>query len=828
MARSNGGNGGSFFDLDFQVIATSDTTYTMRVVLYLTSLSVSDSVNDLTISGSGWWRTGVAALGGAYNASVIWYQDVVVARLVGSPNVCTVTASWSSVEYWGTTLSATATYAVPAQASAPSVPSAPPAPSVSSITTTTANINFSAPASNGATIDSYGVRVQTNPGGTIVYDTDVAAGSPRGVTGLTANTDYNAFVQAHNAVGWGAWSPARAFTSAMNPPAAPTGASVARNSDTSHTVSWTRTNPDSASAPYQSQQVQRSTDGGAWATVAAALAKTVTSYTDTTTSADHSYAYRVKAVNSSSSSAYATTSTIYTTPKVPGTPTAAKSGSNIVVTFTNAARHDTGIKVYESADGGAFTLLATVATANLTSYTHIAPSTSVTHAYKVATYNGTFISAQSAASNTVQLLSAPNAPTGLGPTAVRDATDPVTLVWRHNPVDSTGQTAFQVRHRAVGAGTWTTETAVTSGTSAWVMPGDTYANPTDVEWQVATKGQHASYSPFSATATLPASARPTVAISAPPDASVVDTSALTVTWEYYDAESTAQTAWTVGLLDADDVLVESLVGAGAATTVMLATVVPDATAWTVRVAVQDADGMWSVPDTAAVTIAYAPPPTPTVTLTWDPEAATVTVEVTNPATGVGEVDVDHVDLWRAIDDRPWFLIATGVPANTTVTDWSPTVAGTNRYRAEAVSALPSVASSAVVEQTTAAEGLWISGGPGFSQVCRVRSNVVIGIDAGRAEKVLRQYAGRDHPVERTGTAQSVALTIDADILVIRVQQGLASGPAAWEALSLLPGPHLWRDLDGRYVYVSLSPVGMRRSPGGHVYRLSLAATQVDE
>lgn len=666
-------------------------------------------------------------------------------------------------------------------------------------------------------------------------------GSPVTVSVTGTLTNYE-IVSGSTAVAGSVTIPARPYQL----PAAPTGVGVTRNSDTSHTVTWTR-NP-STPGPYQSQQVQRSTDGGAWAQIAS-VSGTATSYTDTTTSADHSYQWRVVATNTTGTATSAASTTLYTTPKAPGTPTAVKSGANIVLSFTNTARHDTGIKVYASQDGGAFALLATVLAANLTTYTHTSPSTSVTWAYRVATYNGALISAQSASSNTVQLAAPPNAPTGLGPSTIRDATEDVTWSWTHNPVDSSPQSGFEVRHREAGEVTWTTVT-VTSSVSQWILPGGTYANPETVEWQVRTKGLDPSYGAWSATATSPTSTRPTVTITSPADGSTLDTSQLVVSWAYFDAEGAPQSAWIARLVNSAGTIVEEQTVAGAATTTTFATAVADGTSWTVRVMAADTPGLWSAIAAAAFTVAYALPAAPTVDLTWDPATAAVTVAITNPEVsdlsfpfgygefgdggfggdgfgGGGGVPTDHNEVWRSIDGGPWELIASGVPPNTTTTDWSPTVAGTNAYRVDAVSALPSTATSAAVEQVTAATGLWVSGGPGFSQVCLVRSNVEIGIETGRAVKVLRQYAGRDYPIERTGTARWHSLTIDADILAVRVQQGLASAPAAWEALADLAGPHLWRDLDGRYVQVSLGAVSMRRLRGGHVYRLSVTATRVD-
>jgi hypothetical protein len=666
-------------------------------------------------------------------------------------------------------------------------------------------------------------------------------GAPVVVT-VTATLSGYEIVSGATAVAGSVTIPARPYQL----PAAPTGVAAARNSDTSHTVTWTR--HVSTAAPYSAQRVQRSTDGGAWATVATVSA-TATSYTDLTTGADHSYRWRVVADNSSGSTASAASSTLYTTPKAPGTPVAVKDGSNIVLTFTNTARHDVGVKVYESVDGGAFALVDTVATADLTTWTHIAPSAEVTHAYKVATYNGALVSALSAASNTVQLLAAPAAPTGLGPSVVRDATEDVVLVWTHNPVDSSPQSAFQVRHRELGAGEWTTETPVTSTTSSWTLAAGTYTNPDTVEWQVATKGAHADYSPWSATATLPSSTRPTATITTPADATQVETSTLFVAWAYHDAEGSAQSAWEVRLYDGVGALVETTSGVGAPTSTTMATVVGDATSWSVWVRVADGAGLWSAWDTAAFTVAYALPTPAVLVLTWDPVTATVALEITNPVVaefafpfgsgdfgdggfggsafgGVVAPPVVQNRVWRSAGGGSWELIATGVPPDTTIIDWSAPTTGDVDYRVEAFSGLPSVAVTQETVTTGGTTAVFVSastepGGGDFSVVCVAGHRQTVTQSRGRL-RVLKTYAGRTYPLERAGQAKEHTLTLSAELV-----PGVDSSPEQWLDLADLAGPHLWRDPDGRRVLVSVATPRIVRPVGGVSHALTLVATRLD-
>lgn len=602
--------------------------------------------------------------------------------------------------------------------------------------------------------------------------------------------------------------PARPYAA----PSAPTGVAAARVSDTTHTVSWTRV--VSSSAPYTSQKVQRSTDGGAWVTVAT-LSGTVTSYSDSSTVADHDYQWRVQGINSAGTATSAVSAHMQTSPAAPASVGAVKTmAGDVTVTWVNTSRlSPITYRVQDSPDGSTWTDVASGLTA--VTWTHTVPSTAVTHRYRVraeSTEGASTQSAWSPVSPIIQLLAAPNAPTGLGPATVQDGAADIALTWVHVPVDSTPQTGFSVRHRLVGAGSWTTVGPVTSGVSSWTLPAGTYANGTQFEWQVQTKGTHASYSPWSDVSVVTLSARPTVTVNAP--GATWDQSALVVTWGYYDPETTAQSAWEVDLL-ASGVVVESASGAGDAASATLATVLPNGSSWTVRVRAADTLGVWSDYDSQAFAVAYAPPPTPVVTLTWDSDTASVVVGVDTPDTAVGEVDAVYVDLYRAIDDGAWTLIATGVPPDASVADRTPTVAGLNRYRATAVSASPSTATSADVELTTPVAGdpgrVWLNGGPGYETGCSAGLNVEVDHEVGAAEKVLRRYSGRLYPVEHVGEGLTESWSVSWDVVDAPESGSLLT---EWAALVSLPGPHMLRTPDGIRVLVSAGTVRTRRGRGG--------------
>src|SRR5690606_26992035 len=98
-----------------------------------------------------------------------------------------------------------------------------------------------------------------------------------------------------------------------------------------------------------------------------------------------------------------------------------------------------------------------VVASGTSSYTHVSPSTSFPHKYRVRASNldtGALVSAW-VESGTVVLLTAPNKPTvpALGPNV--DKGSAFVFPWTHNPVDTTAQTAYEVEYSTNGGSSWT-------------------------------------------------------------------------------------------------------------------------------------------------------------------------------------------------------------------------------------------------------------------------------------------------------------------------------------------------------------------------------------
>lgn len=593
-----------------------------------------------------------------------------------------------------------------------------------------------------------------------------------------------------------------------------------RVSDSRIDVDWVRpATADNNVYKWENVVIQRSKPWESSYYTVATISGSATSWSATDVEANSSYKYRVRGKNQTGSSAaiYPAAGYVDTTPAAPSNVAAAKNASgNIDLTWVgNSPATDT----FEIQDG-----TTTLATVTGTSYTHVAPDPGATHQYRIraVTDNPVLYSAWSGYSNTVQLQAPPDAPTDLSPNGSTVAlSDPLTLQWTHNPVDTTEQTAFEVQHRPSG-GAWTSTGQVASTTEAYTVPDGTYTAQQTIEWQVRTWGADPTASPWSAVATVDLTQRPTATISNPDGVSDVATPSVTIDWTYYHEGGHAQSAWQVEVYDAGSALIAEEAGTNE-TSWTTGDVLDDGASYTAKVRVRESSGLWSAWDEVTFSVVYDQPLPPVVTAEWRSDEGQVAVVLTAQSDGVAP-ETESISLERSLDGGlSWQLLEEGLGLNTEYADWETPADGEVQYRATAISALPSKASAttSLVIDGLADPVVWISGGPGFATVARLRYDPKVSGTTGR-ERVLNRYAGRSLPVESSGVGTPRSLTVKAFIL----PGGDSSTREELEAVVALPGPHLYRDPDGRRLYGSLSDVSWSRDLDGTT-EVQLTITEAD-
>lgn len=310
-------------------------------------------------------------------------------------------------------------------------------------------------------------------------------------------------------------------------PSAPSSAANTRKSDTTNTVTWK--NNTSGEAPYSQVRIERSIDGGAFAQIAS-VGGSVTTYTDSNCSSNHSYRYRVRAYNESGYSGYSTTGTTYNTPSAPGKPTGSRTGdTSVTLTIPNPALTATATEIQRSRDGSSWTTIATTS-GKATSYGDNPGGG--TFYYRARNKRGSLVSAWSPTSEAVVTICAPAAPTLASPTSgqvVRIAEREVVFTWRHNPIDGSAQSAAQLQY-STDAKTWQTVNVTTAQSVS--VPNSFGLNST-VYWRVRTKGVHADYGPWSGNSSFYVRQPPQLSFASP--GTTVENVPVPVDIQYIDA-----------------------------------------------------------------------------------------------------------------------------------------------------------------------------------------------------------------------------------------------------------------------------------------------------
>ncbi|HAM73369.1 MAG TPA: hypothetical protein DCM86_17180, partial [Verrucomicrobiales bacterium] len=282
-------------------------------------------------------------------------------------------------------------------AQAATATTAPPAPTVVTAsgrqvtaTATSVTVTWTEPATGLTNLPtSYDIQRRTGSAGAATWTTLATVPSTGGLTytdtTATFGSAYGYRIRASNAAGNSAYFPGTtAGQQVVWTPGAPASLS-ATVSNGIVTLSW-----PAVTSSHTGYRVERSAAGGAFAALATVTSTVTTgniSATDTTAAAGIGYTYRVFAVNAVGDSLASPTATA-TVPTLPGAPTGltATQRTNplgVVLTWVNNATNATAFEVQRATGAaGTFTTLATVAGANITTYTDGTAAINVAGGYR--------------------------------------------------------------------------------------------------------------------------------------------------------------------------------------------------------------------------------------------------------------------------------------------------------------------------------------------------------------------------------------------------------------------------------------------------------------
>lgn len=607
-------------------------------------------------------------------------------------------------------------------------------------------------------------------------------------------------------------------------PDPPTSLTVTRVGDNSQSLAWS--NHSAAGKPYVYLKIERSSDGTNWSQIKGDLAATSVSYTDTTTSANGKYYYRVRAYNYAGNSTYANSTPTYikTTPSPVTNVVAVRDISSVSVSWINNSSNADNIKIersetpYSSWVEVDYTLSG-ASTGKIDSSPYATLSK-----YRVWSYVTTnTLSSAYAYSNTLPASSAPSAPTNMTPDSnlVIDTALAKIFTWQHNPTDTSAQTKISLRYRKSGDA-WPgtpqlNETALTDEFYTFAL--STFDPDFTYEWQVQTWGGNATGSVWSSIATFTTSTKPTIAITGPGNGSSYGYSVLIVNWTFTDAESDTQTQAIIKLYDSTDILLETKTVYGTGLTTTFSTYLENSASYKIKMQSLDSSGLWSGEAESDFTTSFLLPPQPDLTITYNDDVGTASILITNPAPTGSEIGASYNQLYKSIDGITYELLLDNIVENTSVTDYLPLLNGATYYYAVAISVTPTTRTSYIHTLVNSLTGVFfINGGVSFATGVRIVGDVSYSEKRGRNE-VLRKFEGRTYKVKYQGDELKDIISFSCDLLF----------EDYYDLISIIESTEdvFYRDWKGRWFLCSLSDCNFEQKDNA-AYQFSCQIEKIEE
>lgn len=573
-------------------------------------------------------------------------------------------------------------------------------------------------------------------------------------------------------------------------PAAPTSAVAEWTANGRARLTWASSS--TTAAPVEQVELLRQSNYNAWGTNPSTM-NTVNGSTSFSNLADGSrYRWRVTTKNRDARGGSRDSNWVYMRPRAVSNVVLERSGSNLTVSWVSLNAVDYGFfRIFHN--GAQVAVMGPSArSATITN-----PDPSVSHQVEVQAYYDNLDAAR-VKSNTVQLLAPPLAPTNLSPDGgyVVQATS-VPLSWSHNSVDGSSQTAYELQVRRVGTTSWTTYTGTAAETRN--ISVSTFAsNGQSIEWQVRTKGDHATYGPYSSVSSFEVASRPSVSITAPASGATITSASTPLTFTINRVPASYAVELRRGTTTVQTI--EDYTTSSPVTVQLLN--LQDGQSYTARVTATEKVDSTTV--TRSFSVAYAQPSAPSLSGSWDIARGAVNL-VTQRTTGTPITTAIRVETW---DGAEWVEVETISVASSPVTvvvDYARLDMG--RYRAVALatvggSIVESVASEEVDLGAFPAPAHFLNFGdrvvklrynPGLTRSPSASDLQLVDLDDGTADPVA--IFG---PKERR-TATLSGLLLDEAGLSAREQAREFEALAVWKDLVLLrtaDGPPVWGVVTG--------------------------------
>lgn len=261
-----------------------------------------------------------------------------------------------------------------------SKPLTPGSPAASYVSDTQIDVSWT---NTSAIEDGYRIYRSVDGGGYSELTTKAANSVSHSDTDVSANHKYQYYIVAYQGT---QESDSSGNTSTVyTTPTAPSDAANSYVADNNISISWTDN-----SAYEDGFKIERSTDGGDYSQIDT---DTASPYSDTTTSANHKYQYRVRVYKDSLNSSYSTAgSEVYTTPSTPTNAALQNiSGTSMELSWTDNSAYESGFRIENSTNGINFSEVGTAA-ANATSYSCSALSPNTQYWFRVRSYIGDLFS----------------------------------------------------------------------------------------------------------------------------------------------------------------------------------------------------------------------------------------------------------------------------------------------------------------------------------------------------------------------------------------------------------------------------------------------------